>query len=139
MSARVVGGLCLLAATARGDIYLHNPPGSNNRLDEGSGNTNTPTRLFDSEDNTAGGYGYGGDKENKAAPLRFVKGSILSLEWTSQHSCSHPNANCNFVIQYRTAPPRAPAAAHLTLRLFPRTRLRRRHARRHRRQQDPAG
>ncbi|GBG26167.1 SH3 domain-containing kinase-binding protein 1 [Hondaea fermentalgiana] len=41
----------------RGDIYMHNPRGSNNRNCEiNNANTGNANRLFDSENNNAGGY-----------------------------------------------------------------------------------
>ena len=68
------------------------PPGSNNRLvrakppvpirllalltvkrlpqDEGGGNRNNNNRLMDTQNNAKGGYGYGGDANNK---VRFER------------------------------------------------------------------
>ena len=39
-----------------GDIYLHNPRGSNNRCDERTNDRLNANRLFDSQNNAAGGY-----------------------------------------------------------------------------------
>jgi len=36
-------GICV------GDVYMHNPRGSNNRLNERSANRNNANRLFDSQ------------------------------------------------------------------------------------------
>lgn len=43
--------LCLLSAVALvcGDVYMHNPRGSNNRLNERSANRNNANRMFDSQ------------------------------------------------------------------------------------------
>lgn len=43
--------LCLLGAVSLvcGDIYLHNPRGSNNRLNERSANRRNGNRMFDSQ------------------------------------------------------------------------------------------
>lgn len=41
--------LCALFALALGDTYLHNPRGSNNRLNERSANRNNANRLFNSQ------------------------------------------------------------------------------------------
>ena len=43
--------LCLLSAVslACADLYLHNPRGSNNRLNERSANRNNANRMFDSQ------------------------------------------------------------------------------------------
>jgi len=90
----------LLVGTCLGDVYMQNPSGSNNRLDEGGGNRNNNNRLMDTQNNAKGGYGYGGDAGNKAAPLNFIHGSQMSMSWTSQHSCGTGNAECQMVIQY---------------------------------------
>ena len=89
----------LLAARAAADVYMQYPPGSNNRLDEGGGNRNNNNRLMDTQNNAKGGYGYGGNAGNKAAPLKYMTGSQLSLAWTSQHSCGSENAECQIVWQ----------------------------------------
>ena len=69
----------LLASRAAADVYMQYPPGGNNRLDEGGGNRNNNNRLMDTQNNAKGGYGYGGDAGNKAAPLKYMTGSQLSL------------------------------------------------------------
>ena len=46
---------CLLNIV-NADVYLHNPRGNNNRCDERSNNRNNANRLFDSQNNVAGGY-----------------------------------------------------------------------------------
>ena len=85
---------CLLVClqTCVGDIYLHNPRGSNNRLDEASRNRNNARRLFDSQNNERGGYNVGG--------MYYYVGSTLAIEWTNQHSCNDPNNNCDIILQY---------------------------------------
>ena len=50
--------VCLLAPAAA-DCYLHNPRGSNNKLSEENDNTQNQQRLFDSQNNAAGGYQIG--------------------------------------------------------------------------------
>ena len=89
----------LLASRAAADVYMQYPPGGNNRLDEGGGNRNNNNRLMDTQNNAKGGYGYGGDAGNKAAPLKYMTGSQLSLAWTSQHSCGSENSECQIVWQ----------------------------------------
>ena len=74
------------------DIYLHNPRGSNNRLNEENRNRNNNNRVFDSQNNNRGGYNDG--------PLYYYTGSNLQIEWTNQHSCANPNSHCELVIQY---------------------------------------
>ena len=43
--------VCLLAAVSLvcGDVYMHNPRGSNNRLNERSANRRNGNRMFDSQ------------------------------------------------------------------------------------------
>jgi len=75
---------------------MHNPRGSNNRLNEQSANANNQNRLFDSQNNAAGGYCWG-------PPMKFYTNSLLSIEWTSQHSCGQENNHCELVIQFMCA------------------------------------
>ena len=44
---------------SKGDIYLHNPRGSNNRLNERSATRANDDRLFNSQNNERGGYNLG--------------------------------------------------------------------------------
>jgi len=76
------------------DMYLQNPRGSNDRLNEANTNRNNGNRLFDSQNNAKGGYCVG-------PQMSFYEGSMLSVEWTNQHGCgSNPKLVCNIVIQY---------------------------------------
>merc|ERR1739838_374322 len=77
---------------ASGDIYLHNPRGSNNRWNENGRPRNNANRMFDSENNNRGGYNVGS--------LYYTVGSTLQVEWTNQHSCGNENADCDVIIQY---------------------------------------
>ena len=47
----------LLLAGAKGDVFMHNPRGSNDRNCERNANRDNGNRLFDSQNNNAGGYG----------------------------------------------------------------------------------
>jgi len=103
----------LLVSIAFGDVYMHNPRGSNNRLNEQNANRNNGDRLFDSQNNNRGGYNVG-DKTDDAfdgatAPygmyppdqvydtsqttdamqyqMMYYEGSIIQFEWTNQHAC----------------------------------------------------
>ncbi|KNC99755.1 uncharacterized protein SPPG_05133 [Spizellomyces punctatus DAOM BR117] len=106
-----------LASGALGDIYMHNPRGSNNKLNEQSNNRNNANRLFDSQNNGNGGYQAGDDcttpcqdnnqnyDANAAGALQgvmqFYEGSELQVEWTNQHGCgANPRLHCNLVLQY---------------------------------------
>ncbi|PAA69170.1 hypothetical protein BOX15_Mlig021895g1 [Macrostomum lignano] len=88
----LVLNIVLIVHFASADIYLHNPRGSNNRLDEAGRARNTATRLFDSQNNNRGGYNVGS--------LYYYTGSILPIEWTNQHSCGDINSHCEIVLQY---------------------------------------
>eukprot|EP00178_Gracilaria_changii_P006088 TRINITY_DN2042_c0_g2_i1.p1 TRINITY_DN2042_c0_g2~~TRINITY_DN2042_c0_g2_i1.p1 ORF type:complete len:660 (-),score=92.78 TRINITY_DN2042_c0_g2_i1:11-1990(-) len=92
MKAFVFFALILLSYVY-GDCYMQNPRGSNDRLNENNGNRNNANRLFDSQNNAAGGYCVG-------PPLTFYEGSQLTIEWTTQHGCGNPKLNCNVVLQY---------------------------------------
>jgi len=84
----------LLLASALADLYMHNPRGCNDRLDEANTNRNNANRLFDSQNNAKGGYCIGPQME-------FYEGSMLSIEWTNQHGCgSNPKMVCQIIIQY---------------------------------------
>src|SRR5262249_39052172 len=86
---------CLLASLAfvAGDLYLHNPRGSNDRLNGAGTNRDNNNRLFDSQNNAKGGYCWG-------PTMHFYEGSLLTIEWTNQHGCGHGKLECNLVIQY---------------------------------------
>eukprot|EP00002_Diphylleia_rotans_P005129 TRINITY_DN141_c0_g2_i1.p1 TRINITY_DN141_c0_g2~~TRINITY_DN141_c0_g2_i1.p1 ORF type:complete len:629 (-),score=109.63 TRINITY_DN141_c0_g2_i1:254-2140(-) len=87
-----------------GDVYMHNPRGSNDRNCERNQNRNNGNRLFDSQNNDQGGYACPravGGPETFTPQMYYYTGSLLTLEWTSQHSCGKDsNANCEIVIQY---------------------------------------
>jgi hypothetical protein len=72
---------------------MHNPRGSNNRLNGAGTNRASNNRLFDSQNNAKGGYCWG-------PAMSYYEGSELSIEWTNQHGCGNPKLECNIVIQY---------------------------------------
>lgn len=88
----VLFAILLVVNIALCDIYMHNPRGSNNRLNGRGANRANGNRLCDTQNNGAGGYCWG-------PSMTFYSGSQLSIEWTNQHSCGMENANCNVVIQ----------------------------------------
>lgn len=111
--------LAVLAVGARADIGLHNPRGSNNKLNEVSNTVRNDNRLFDSQTNAASGYQVGdncapncnpeGDGTYNAAlpgagagTMYYHADSLLNIEWTVQHGCGRGNANmiCDVVLQY---------------------------------------
>jgi len=88
----------VLAATAAADVYLHIPPGSNNRFDENTRDRRNANRLFDSQNNNRGGY--------NVQNYFLYEGSELEVRWTNQHACG-PNhkTHCNILLQYRCDDP----------------------------------
>jgi len=108
---------------------MHNPRGSNNRLNEANAVRNNGNRMFDSQNNNRGGYNVGdksdnpfdtnnpyaasvdnnfniNDRSDKQYQMGYYEGSKLVVEWTNQHGCGGSEgedpqkANCNIVIQY---------------------------------------
>eukprot|EP00835_Amoeboradix_gromovi_P001813 NODE_91_length_21779_cov_0.171356.p3 type:complete len:514 gc:universal NODE_91_length_21779_cov_0.171356:6468-4927(-) len=86
------------------DVYMHHPRGSNDRCDEASNDRNNDNRLWDSQNNAAGGYGIC-DSE-----LTYYEDTDLNIQWTAQHACgngqnakSDPNSpekdRCQFILQ----------------------------------------
>jgi len=84
--------LLALALAVSADVYMHSPRGSNNRCDEQNNDRNNNNRLMNTQNNSAGGYPV-------APALYYYAGSILTLEWTQQHSCG-ANVQCEIVWQY---------------------------------------
>lgn len=84
--------ICCMIVYANADVYLHNPRGSNNRLDEEGRARQNANRMFNSQNNQRGGYNVGS--------LYYYSGSKLKIEWTNQHSCNNKISNCEFILQY---------------------------------------
>jgi hypothetical protein len=83
-----------------GDIYLHNPRGSNNRCDERTNDRLNANRLFDSQNNAAGGYAVPcGDINLDCYNMKFYTESYLDIRFTTQHACGIQN-QCEIIIQY---------------------------------------
>jgi hypothetical protein len=51
-----VVSVLLFGQVIKGDVYMHNPRGSNDRNCERNVNRNNENRLFDSQNNNNGGY-----------------------------------------------------------------------------------
>eukprot|EP01031_Cornospumella_fuschlensis_P039924 gene39924-48616_t len=126
MFAKAVILLAIFVALVRADVYMHNPRGSNDRNCERNVNRNNGNRLFDSQNNNNGGYACPravGDEnmQNEAGEFRYIQvdanqdvvtytqnkkmyyysGSILPIEWTSQHGCGgNSEVSCEIVLQY---------------------------------------
>jgi len=108
------------------DVYMHNPRGSNDRNCERNANRDNGNRVFDSQNNNAGGYAcpravgdedmqnemgnyyftHFEDDENVDTKLQkkrmyYYEGSILPIEWTDQHGCGvNSKVSCEIVLQY---------------------------------------
>ncbi|KAL5260333.1 hypothetical protein ACHWQZ_G010454 [Mnemiopsis leidyi] len=97
------------------DIFMTNPKGSNNRLNENSVNRANGARMFDSQNNNKGGYNVGesgveanNDDHTKQFQIEYygsgagaAETSQLVVEWAHQHGCGdNPKSQCNNVIQY---------------------------------------
>ena len=99
--------LFLLFSTVLGDVYLHNPRGNNNRCDRRTNDRRNANRLFDSQNNAAGGYAAPCSRpENANSPndincyqMNYYMGTVIPIRWTSQHNCGDNN-DCQFIIQY---------------------------------------
>eukprot|EP00817_Percolomonadidae_sp_ATCC50343_P005565 CAMPEP_0117418388 /NCGR_PEP_ID=MMETSP0758-20121206/184_1 /TAXON_ID=63605 /ORGANISM="Percolomonas cosmopolitus, Strain AE-1 (ATCC 50343)" /LENGTH=620 /DNA_ID=CAMNT_0005198871 /DNA_START=115 /DNA_END=1977 /DNA_ORIENTATION=+ len=87
---------------------MHNPRGSNDRNCETNVNRNNGNRLFDSQNNAKGGYACPRAVSGNAQTADYIQtptmfyyiGSLLTVEWTQQHSCGIHNALCEIVLQY---------------------------------------
>merc|ERR1711991_649790 len=91
--------LLSLCQPGHADCYMHNPRGSNNRLNGNNNNRDNDNRLFDSQNNDKGGYCWG-------PKMYYYVGSLLPVEWTNQHECgvASDKVDCQIVLQYMCAP-----------------------------------
>ncbi|KAJ7333537.1 hypothetical protein OS493_017074 [Desmophyllum pertusum] len=93
--------LAVLIGPCMSDIYMHFPPGSNNRLNGNLDNVKNAARIFDSQNNGKAGYNVG-DKldtnpadnipEYRQLPMQFYMGGCsadvkteVEIMWTNQH------------------------------------------------------
>lgn len=129
MSRLTLALVGLLAIGCNADVYLHNPRGSNNRLNEQGATRANGNRLFDSQNNNRGGYNVCDKTDaayNEHAPLgtdwthafnptvdtaqqyqlNYFEGSELWVEWTNQHGCGGASGrdpvktHCHMALQY---------------------------------------
>tara|TARA_R110001599_G_scaffold224343_3_gene423559 strand:- start:330 stop:2240 length:1911 start_codon:yes stop_codon:yes gene_type:complete len=99
--------MSLFVFNVNGDVYLHNPRGNNNRCDELSNNRNNANRLFDSQNNAAGGYAVPCNRPEDAKndddidcyTMKYYTDTVIPIRWTSQHNCGENN-DCQFILQY---------------------------------------
>jgi len=100
----LVALLLSLVAPALGDVYMHNPRGSNDRNCERNVNRQNGNRMFDSQNNAKGGYACPravGGPDIVTGKMYYYVGSKLPIEWTAQHGCgTNPKEHCELVLQY---------------------------------------
>lgn len=90
----------LLFQPVFGDVYMHNPRGSNNRCDERNNDRQNANRLFDSQNNGAGGYAVPcQDTDLACFDMNYYTGSYLDIRFTTQHACGIEN-QCEIILQY---------------------------------------
>jgi hypothetical protein len=88
-------------------VFLHNPRGSNNRLDE-RGMRQNDQRLFNSQNNAAGGYGINALDEQ----MVHFEGSELTVSFSTQPTlCTGEDNSCTAVLQMLCGSTDAPAAS----------------------------
>jgi len=90
----LIVGLSFLGKS-NADIYLHTPPGSNNRGGETSATRTANNRLFNSQNNNRGGYNI-----PQGGSYNFYSDSILPIQWTAQHGSGIENVKSDIIIQY---------------------------------------
>jgi len=76
-----------------GNVFLHNPRGSNNRLNEASPNRFDENRLFVSQNNAKGGYCWGPE-------MTYYEGSLLEIQYSGKSGCGNPGVTCDYIMQY---------------------------------------
>tara|TARA_Y100000590_G_scaffold470559_1_gene666336 strand:- start:3367 stop:5286 length:1920 start_codon:yes stop_codon:yes gene_type:complete len=89
------------------DVYLHNPRGSNNRCDRRTNDRRNANRLFNSQNNAAGGYAVpcnrpdivNGPNNITCFQMNYYEDTIIPIRWTSQHACGENN-ECQYILQY---------------------------------------
>jgi hypothetical protein len=89
----------VLAGSVLADIYLHVPPGSNNRGGETNSNRASNNRLFNSQNNNRGGYNI-----PQGGSYNFYPGSIIPIQWTAQHGSGIDNVKSDIIIQFMCEP-----------------------------------
>jgi len=114
----IIVSVCFIV---KADVYMQNPRGSNNRLNEKSATRANNNRAFDSQNNNRGGYNVGdatsqaANNENQQYRMRYFESGLvgdseLEIQWTQQHGCGNDKSNsplkmnCNMVIQYMCQP-----------------------------------
>ena len=86
--------LLVIVLSAQCNVFLHNPRGSNGRLNEANANRNNGNRLFDSQNNAKGGYCH-------RPAMNYYEGSKLRIEWTTDLGCGNPKVVCDLILQVK--------------------------------------
>lgn len=92
-------GFAMIIGLSNADIYLHTPPGSNNRGGETSATRTANNRLFNSQNNNRGGYNI-----PQGGSYSFYSGSVMPIQWTAQHGSGIENVESDIIIQYMCVP-----------------------------------
>ena len=115
---KVLSSILLALQGINGDVYMHMPRGSNNRLNEKSTGRQNGNRLFDSQNNNNGGYNVADSGVKEATKMSEQHGEVyfqsghkgksyLNIEWFNQHGCGKRDTedsnaiDCHMVIQYK--------------------------------------
>ncbi|XP_068712158.1 protein DD3-3-like [Montipora foliosa] len=113
----------VLIVPCSSDMYMHVPPGSNNRLNGNQDAVRNANRLFDSQNNGKAGYNVGdkldsnpGDniQEFRQLPMTFYMSgcnanakSIVDIMWTNQHGTgpkTDDRVETQVILQYMCQP-----------------------------------
>ncbi|CAF1590822.1 unnamed protein product [Adineta ricciae] len=110
--------LSTIFSVVSADVYLHFPPGSNNRVNEQTADRAQEINAFDSQNNDKGGYNVPdatstpfGTNASLQYYLKFFQSgqngkTYLRFVWTNQHGCggdeeTNPTKQtCNIILQY---------------------------------------
>ncbi|CAF3378034.1 unnamed protein product [Rotaria socialis] len=108
----------LIISFVSADVYLHFPPGSNDRVNENTADRTNENNAFNSQNNNKGGYNvpdataqpYGTNASLQYYLQFFQSGAtgatVLRFVWTNQHGCggneetNSPKQVCNIILQY---------------------------------------
>ncbi|CAF2188006.1 unnamed protein product [Rotaria magnacalcarata] len=108
----------LIISLVNADVYLHFPPGSNDRVNENTANRANENNAFNSQNNNKGGYNvpdataqpYGTNASLQYYLQFFQSGAtgktVLRFVWTNQHGCggneeTNPTKQvCGLILQY---------------------------------------
>ncbi|XP_078358599.1 protein DD3-3-like isoform X1 [Oculina patagonica] len=115
--------LAVLMVPCMSDMYMHFPPGSNNRLNGNQDNVRNANRLFDSQNNGKAGYNVGdkldknpGDNipEFRQLPMEFYMSGCdakakteVEIMWTNQHGTgpkTDDRVETQVILQYMCQP-----------------------------------